>query len=354
MRRAFPVALMLIALAVPAAASEHEDALPSPDALDPAARKSLADRLFQEAHAALEADDWGAACAKFRASMRYDISVSTQLNIARCHEREGKLVEAWGDYNRARLLNRDTPDAERRASLGQYVEEAAAKLEARLPRLRVVVPQPPPDLVISSDGRVLGPLAAGEPVPLDPGPHVVEVRAPGYRSERRAIEMVEGQTAELVVTLEPGEDDEARAAPVEPAPVAPVAPAPPPPRPAPHASGTPAWAWASGAIGLAAAGVAIGLGADSASARSELADNCEAQGMSFVCSSARYSQRDIDDLVRRANLHLGVAVGLGAVSVAALAAAVVGVASGETTEKETYALPFFAPNGAGFVAGHRF
>jgi hypothetical protein len=354
MRRAFPVALMLIALAAPAAADEHEDSLPSPDALDPAARKDLADRLFQQAHAALEADDWVAACAKFRASMRYDISVSTQLNIARCHEREGKLVEAWGDYNRARLLNRDTPDAERREALGQYVEEAAAKLEARLPRLRVVVPQPPPDLVISSDGRVLGQLAAGEPVPLDPGSHVIEVRAPGYRSERREIEMVEGKTAELVVTLEAGEDGDAE--PAVPAPEPPIAPPPPSPRPASE-GGAPAWAWAGGAIGLAAAGVAIGLGVDSAAARSELADNCEVQGESFVCSTARYTQRDVDGLVSRANLHLGLAVGFGAVSAAALTAAVVGLVRGEqATDKpsDAYALPFITPQAAGVVAGYRY
>jgi tetratricopeptide (TPR) repeat protein len=98
---------------------------------DPAA----AEALFNEAKALLKRGDWGAACAKYRASMELDPAVATLLKIASCYEREGKLAAAWYDYQRALKLNRERTDqsAQRRKALEAYATKALAALEPRVP-----------------------------------------------------------------------------------------------------------------------------------------------------------------------------------------------------------------------------
>jgi hypothetical protein len=67
--------------------------IPARAAADPAA----AAMLFEEAKALRDQGDWPAACAKFLASMKLDPAVGPLLNIARCHEREGRLASALED-----------------------------------------------------------------------------------------------------------------------------------------------------------------------------------------------------------------------------------------------------------------
>lgn len=65
----------------------------------------------------------------------------------------------------------------------------------------------PPDAVVYLDGRLIG---SGEelerlhaPLVVDPGPHVVEVARPGYRTERLDVEATSGEEVWLEVDLEP-------------------------------------------------------------------------------------------------------------------------------------------------------
>lgn len=71
-------------------------------ARDPAA----AEALFKAARALVEKGDYAAGCPKFEASLALNPSASTMLNIALCHEHDGKIASAWEAYNRALTLNR--------------------------------------------------------------------------------------------------------------------------------------------------------------------------------------------------------------------------------------------------------
>jgi hypothetical protein len=68
---------------------------------------------------------------------------------------------------------------------------------------------------ISLDGVSLGDSVLNAPLPADPGPHVVEAKALGFRPFKQAFRVAEQQTATIVVKLE-----------AEPAAVPPVVPPP--------------------------------------------------------------------------------------------------------------------------------
>jgi hypothetical protein len=264
--------------------------------------------------------------------MRYDISVSTQLNIARCREHEGDLVEAWNDYNRARILNRETDDEARRNALGEYLEKSVAALERRLPKVRVVIQRPPAHLTISSDGTPVVQSAAGEPFPINPGEHEIAVAAPGHRTEKRTVTLVEGQALELVFDMVVGEDPDATTD-AKPAPA--PTPLPDQPTPPPPDDGIAPWAWPVGAVGIVALGAGIGVAVLSVSARSKLADGCTNNGGTFECPDDEFSQNDIDGLVRDANAGLGGALALGGVGIACIAASAAAMAGSSSRESSS-------------------
>jgi hypothetical protein len=192
----------------------------SAQARDPVAARAL----FQEARRAADAGQYPLACPKFSDSYRLDPAVGTLLNIADCEQRLGRVATAWVTFQRA--LDQLSKDDDRRPS----AERAAAALEPRLPRLTIRLgPAAPPGSTVQRDGVDVGSSGLGVALPLDPGRHVVAVRAPGRREQRYELDLAEAQSREVVG--EPG--------PVEPpAPVAPIpprtpaqtqAPVPPPP-----------------------------------------------------------------------------------------------------------------------------
>ena len=186
----FATAVALSAAPVPARAQP-------PAGRDPAA----ADALFRAALEALDKGDWGVACAKFNASMDLDPSVSTLINIAKCHDHEGKLATAWADLNRALVMNGETAGAQRKADLDRYAKDLIAAIEPRLPRLTIVVRGRPAGLKVKRDEVEVSAAALGEALPVDPGAHDIEASAPGYRSDKRTVSLSEGKAATVELTL---------------------------------------------------------------------------------------------------------------------------------------------------------
>jgi len=167
----------------------------------PARDPAAAEGLFRDAIKALDAGDWAAACPKFSASMELDPSPGTSINVARCHEHDGKLAKAWAEYQRAKVLNQETAGTQRKQELAIYIDKQIAVLEPRLPRLRIRVSARPEGLHVERDGQPVPAGALGEPVPVDPGTRVVTVGAPGHRTERREVAVAEGQSADVTIEL---------------------------------------------------------------------------------------------------------------------------------------------------------
>lgn len=169
---------------------------------EPPGDPMIAEALFKAARSLIEAGDYAAGCPKFEASFALRASASTMLNIARCHEHDGKTASAWEDYRRALALNEETHGEERKKLLQTVATRGIESLEPRLARLRIVVTNPTAGLRVMRDGRELPAATLGAAVPADPGQHEISVSAPGYRSETRSTVLEESKTVTVDVSLQ--------------------------------------------------------------------------------------------------------------------------------------------------------
>ncbi|WP_437657833.1 PEGA domain-containing protein [Sorangium sp. So ce1182] len=291
-----------------------------------------AEALFKAARALVDKGDYAAGCPKFEASLELNPSASTMINIARCHEREGKVATAWHDYNRAIVLNRETAGEQRRRGLEEIAQKGITDLDARVPKLRVVVKSAPSGAEVQRDGTPVPAAALGEPLPVDPGPHEIRASAPGHETETRSVTLREGESVTVELTLRPAARPTAAAAP-EKAKEAP-------------GGGVPTWAWVSGAAGIALAGASVGFLIDDLAAIGALRDSCrEVTGGTYCKPGYDFAADNA-----RKNRDFGLFVGLGGAGLVALGAAAYGIA-GSGGEKApapaAVALPWVAPSGAG-------
>ncbi len=235
------------------------------EAGDPA----TAEALFEAGRAAFESGDYDSACAKFAESQRLDPAAGTVINLAACNERRGRLASAWENWREA--LNMLRPDDERVPG----VERRKADLEARLPRLDVrIAAGAPPGVEVARDGVALGPAALGLPLPIDPGPHRVEVTAPGRVPRVYDVETVEGRVTELVV--EAGNPF-----------LAPAGSATaPPPEPPPAKNGNDTLrlvGYAVAGVGLASVVTGAVTGFIALDRKNTIEESCEKNGESYAC-----------------------------------------------------------------------
>jgi len=167
-------------------------ALPSTARAEPSpAERAIAERLFDQAKEQLRDNRVSAACASFAESQRLDPSTGTLLNLAACHEQEGKLASAWVELREAmsRVRRENRPERLR------FAADRLAAIEPRLAYLTLVVPEGPrgPASTIRLDGRDLGPAAWGVPIPVDEGPHEATVQAAGVNVWRATVQVRNGE-----------------------------------------------------------------------------------------------------------------------------------------------------------------
>lgn len=148
---------------------------------------ALAETLYRQARDLMAAGKYADACPKLKESYRIDPATGTLLNLAACHEAEGKFASAWLEYATAVVAAR----RDRRPDRVKYAEEHMQALEQKLSRLTVLVPEESdlPELELRLDGVVIGRAARGVPTPVDPGEHVVEASAPGRETWRVTVKV---------------------------------------------------------------------------------------------------------------------------------------------------------------------
>jgi hypothetical protein len=195
----------------------------TPARADPS-NSALAESLYQAARDLTAQGNYAEACPKFAESYRVAPATGTLLNLAACHEAEGKLATAWGEFMEAAMLAR----RDGRADRVTFAEERSKQLSPKLSRLTLTA-EPGVDvsaLEIRLDGSVVGSAALGVAAPLDPGEHVVDVKSPGKRpfSIRVTLAEIADQKTVSIPTLVPEPAAPPRAAPQTESPP----PAPPP------------------------------------------------------------------------------------------------------------------------------
>ena len=165
--------------------------------------RQIAETLFEEGRVLLEAKKYPEACAKFAESQRLDPGGGTFLNLALCHELEGKTATAWTELKEA--LGQAARDG--RSDREDLAREHLAAIEPRLVRVQVLVPEKikPRSPTVSLDDSKLAPAAWGTAIVVDPGHHRVVVDAEATPQWTKDIDATEeGHTYRVEVpALEP-------------------------------------------------------------------------------------------------------------------------------------------------------
>jgi len=155
--------------------------------------RQIAQQLFDDGRALLEARRYAEACPKFAESQRLDPGGGTLVNLAFCHELEGKTATAWSEFRDAlgQAIKDDRKDREELART--HIADLAPKL------MRVVVQVPERlaarDPEINLDRSKLPEAAWNTPIPVDPGEHRVSVSIAGGQPWSVAVSVAEpGET----------------------------------------------------------------------------------------------------------------------------------------------------------------
>jgi len=185
-----------------------------------ASNNGAAEELFREGQALMQAGNFDEACPKLAESQRLDPGTGTLLNLAACHERQGKLASAWAEYNdAAALAQRDGRD-----DRVEFCKQHLAAIEPKLARLTINVAAGAavPGFEVKLDDAVVGGPSLGIALPVDPGVHQISASAPGKRPWQASLTIRVGPSTDTV-TIQALADAAAERAPVS-APIAGTAP----------------------------------------------------------------------------------------------------------------------------------
>jgi hypothetical protein len=297
---------------------------------------ALAEALFQEGRRLMAQNKVAEACPKFEESHRLAPKLGTLLNLATCHDKQGKTGSAWGELTEALTLAKQAGEAERVA----YARKLLDDLEKRLSRVVLEVPKPTDGEEVKLDGRVIVAAAFRTPIPVDPGDHTIEATAPGHASWSTIIGAKPGPssvTVEVPALV-------ASAAPSDTAPPSPPPPAkkgpPPPPPPESHGpSGQLVAGLVIGGVGLAGIGVGSVFGVMTFGKQSDSEDHC----VETRCDAEGVDLRDSASTTATVST---IAFGVGA---AALVGGIVLIAtdSGGDASARAMLAPSFGPDHAG-------
>jgi serine/threonine-protein kinase len=153
--------------------------------------RAAADTLFEEGRKLMEAGDYATACQKLSSSMQLMPRLGTQLNLADCEEKQGKLASAWTDFRAASARAKQEKDDDREA----LARERASKLEPRLPRITISLANGARGTV-KRDGQTVPPAVYGTAVPVDSGEHTIALDGTSWS---RTISVQEGETQAVEV-----------------------------------------------------------------------------------------------------------------------------------------------------------
>ena len=148
----------------------------------------LAQSLFEEGRQLMDRRRYAEACPKLAESQRLDPGGGTLLNLAICHEMEGRLGSAYLEMKSA--LAQAVKDG--RKDREKIANEHLAVVSSRVPRLAVHVTREDPGLEVKVDGTVLRKPAWDLLTVVDPGAHVIDASAPGRAPFRQTVTLAEG------------------------------------------------------------------------------------------------------------------------------------------------------------------
>ena len=165
------------------------------------AEESRASKLFDEGRTLVIAGRFAEACPKLEESQRLEPRLGTQLNVAFCQERLGKLASAWLGFQEAAITARREGDVARE----EFAKSRIDTLEPRVPWLRVRAGAgiDPEQLTLLLDGAPLASSAWGKELPVDPGEHALVAAQVGDEYWRTTVTLGESQHVDIAIPPPP-------------------------------------------------------------------------------------------------------------------------------------------------------
>ena len=270
---------------------------------------TLAERLFREGRGLMQEGKIDEACRTFEASQRVTPAAGTLLNLAVCHERQGKTASAWAEFKQSIALATRSQDEQR----ARFAQEHANALEPLLSHFVIAVDDAArvPGLEVRRGEVVIPETSWGLPIPVDPGSYAFSASANDRQPWRQeqTIERAASVTIDIpILDREP-----------QPAPPPTATPPPPtsparvdPPAMAATADAYPSslrtTAWIAGAAGLTALGVGGYYGVVAFQKRAESDDYCRDE----LCYREGVA---LNEEARSASKKANVLMGVGAIAV---------------------------------------
>ncbi|MDI1435415.1 tetratricopeptide repeat protein [Polyangium sorediatum] len=162
-------------------------------------KKNIARGYVISGDEAFEQGDMARALDRYERAERLIPAPTVRLRIARVLAKQGKLVEARVKYKAAATADvaSDAPDVFFKAVVEAQKELAA--LEPRIPSVQIDAPSGAGGATI--DKTVLEDSALGAPIPVNPGPHTIELPCCGIQTTSPK----EGERVRLTFTVRPTE-----------------------------------------------------------------------------------------------------------------------------------------------------
>ena len=170
-----------------------------PAAADVASARSLG----QEGVKLADAGNCQDAIDKLARSERLFHAPTTLARLGECQIQVGKIVDGTESLNKVvrETLAPGAPNA-----FGQAQERARrvlAEAKPKIAKLKIAVAAPPDvALSVKVDGEPMPPANLNTNRPMDPGEHVIEATAPGYKIARGKVSLAEGGSDTVALTLE--------------------------------------------------------------------------------------------------------------------------------------------------------
>jgi hypothetical protein len=160
------------------------------------AEPATADALFREGRAAMQRNDWPRAVQVLAESQRLEPAAGTLLNLAMAEHKLGSLAAAW-EHARSAMDQLGATDDRRKLAIDLF-----ESLDKQLPRLRLRSSAVLPAAArVRVDGVELRHAALGVDLPLDPGPHKLELSAPHHKISVVSFTLREGERVEKLLQL---------------------------------------------------------------------------------------------------------------------------------------------------------
>lgn len=278
--------------------------------------------LFNQARKALAAGLVDEACEKFEHSQQLGPAPGTLLNLAVCHERQGKLASAWEEFKQVREDARRAGRKDRDKVAGEHLKS----LEPRLPWLTIAVPAASrvDGLEVAVDGKSIGRETWDQAGAVNPGEHVVTAQATGKRPFSKTVRIAQADRVEVLV---PVLADKAPAS--APGPVA-VATAPD----LPASGGRQTAGYVAGAVGVLGLGVGATFGLIAMKRWQASNDECPHDFCSPAGSQASH------DAARSATISdIGFGVGVVGIAVGAVLLLTAGKSPDSSTRLQAHGSP---------------